>query len=272
MAQQRICHPDGELAMARAAAATGLPYCLSTMATASIQEVAAAVAHGPTGGGASAAASWAPNLWFQMYVMKARHASEAMVREAERLGYSALVVTVDAPRLGHREADEKNRYELPAHLSMKVRRRGRGRGREVGPGAMDGCLAVAGAVGPGSRAGLKPVLSSVPTQAQNLEMLTKAAATTQGVQADGSKFGRHFSALFDRTLTWDFLPWLKRSTRLPVLLKVGRAGGCERMGGHQQAGEPGRASKRFRLHHTPCMPAPLLTAGHPGAGRRAARG
>ncbi len=37
MAQQRLCHPDGELAMARAAAACGLPYVLSTMATASIQ-------------------------------------------------------------------------------------------------------------------------------------------------------------------------------------------------------------------------------------------
>lgn len=37
MAQQRLCHPEGELAMARAAASSGLPYCLSTMATSSIQ-------------------------------------------------------------------------------------------------------------------------------------------------------------------------------------------------------------------------------------------
>lgn len=55
MAQQRLCHPDGELAMARAAAACGVPYILSTMATASIQEVAAAVA----------APSADAHLWFQ---------------------------------------------------------------------------------------------------------------------------------------------------------------------------------------------------------------
>lgn len=60
MAQQRLCHPDGELAMARAAAASGLPYILSTMATSSIQEVAEAVAAAPEGG-------WPcdPTLWFQ---------------------------------------------------------------------------------------------------------------------------------------------------------------------------------------------------------------
>jgi isopentenyl diphosphate isomerase/L-lactate dehydrogenase-like FMN-dependent dehydrogenase len=40
------------------------------------------------------------DLWFQLYVMKRREATEVMIRQAEELGYSALVVTVDAPRLG----------------------------------------------------------------------------------------------------------------------------------------------------------------------------
>lgn len=62
MAQQRLCHPDGELAMARAAAAAGLPYTLSTMATSSIAEVAEAVAApAPSEPGGP----WNPNLWFQ---------------------------------------------------------------------------------------------------------------------------------------------------------------------------------------------------------------
>lgn len=50
MAQQRLCHPDGELAMARAAAASGLPYVLSTMATASIQVCGVGVGEGSYGG------------------------------------------------------------------------------------------------------------------------------------------------------------------------------------------------------------------------------
>lgn len=85
MAMQRLCHPDGELAAARAAAAAGVPYVLSTMATASIEEVAA------TG---------LPGLWFQIYVLTRRDVTAALVKDAEALGYKALVVTVDAPRLG----------------------------------------------------------------------------------------------------------------------------------------------------------------------------
>ncbi|KAL4422891.1 hypothetical protein ABPG75_009088 [Micractinium tetrahymenae] len=172
MAQQRLCHPEGELAMARAAAASGLPYILSTMATSSIQEVSDAVAAPSAAGGAAEGLAWDPNLWFQIYVLKRRDVTEMMVNEVTRLGYKALVVTVDAPRLGNREADERNRYSLPPHLSLK-----------------------------------------------NLELITKAAATTEGVATDGSKFGRHFSDLFDQQLTWDFIPWLKQASPLPVLLK-----------------------------------------------------
>jgi hypothetical protein len=121
MAQQRLCHPLGELAMARAAAAAGLPYILSTMATSSIQEVAEAVQqpdHSSSSSStssssqgaapsrlppASAAAGTDPCLWFQVYVMKRRDVTEWMVREVHRLGFKALVVTVDAPRLGGME-------------------------------------------------------------------------------------------------------------------------------------------------------------------------
>ncbi len=65
------------------------------MATSSIAEVAGAV--DPAG------------LVFQLYVIKDRAIVQTWVREAEALGYRALVVTVDAQRLGRREADERNR-------------------------------------------------------------------------------------------------------------------------------------------------------------------
>ncbi|GAB4813332.1 hypothetical protein N2152v2_000378 [Parachlorella kessleri] len=107
MAMQRLCHPDGELAMARAAAACGISMCVSTMATSSLAEVAAASSAG------------ARHLWFQMYVLTRRDVSEMMVREAEALGYTALVVTVDAPRLGKRDADVRNKFSLPSGLSLK---------------------------------------------------------------------------------------------------------------------------------------------------------
>ncbi len=89
--------------MARAASACGVPYILSTMATSSIGEVAEAVrAQQAQQAQKAQRAKDAQHslLWFQIYVMKRRDVTEWMVREVERLGYKALVVTVDAPRLG----------------------------------------------------------------------------------------------------------------------------------------------------------------------------
>lgn len=95
MAMQQLAHAEGELAVLAAAQSRGLGMCLSTMSTTSLQEVAAAAAA-------------APAPWFQLYVLRNRDASAAMVREAERAGYGALVLTADAPRLGKREADHRN--------------------------------------------------------------------------------------------------------------------------------------------------------------------
>ena len=107
---QRLAHPEGELAVARACVASDTAYILSTMSTAGIDEVAAAAADQQEQQQAAATAAALPSrelaaaakpvLWFQLYVMKQREVTEAMIRQAEELGYEALMVTVDAPRLG----------------------------------------------------------------------------------------------------------------------------------------------------------------------------
>jgi 4-hydroxymandelate oxidase len=94
----RLAHPEGERATARAALALGTVFVLSTVASTSIEEVAAAAA--------------AP-LWFQLYVYKDPAITREMVRRAETAGYRALVLTVDTPRLGRRERDARNRFALP---------------------------------------------------------------------------------------------------------------------------------------------------------------
>ena len=101
---QRLAHPDGELATARAAGAAGTILVLSTLATTAVEEVVAA-ANGP--------------VWFQLYVYKDRGATEALVRRAEAAGCGALVLTVDTPLLGRRERDVRNRFALPAGLEVK---------------------------------------------------------------------------------------------------------------------------------------------------------
>ncbi|MEW6271390.1 MAG: alpha-hydroxy acid oxidase [Thermodesulfobacteriota bacterium] len=103
MAYQRLAHPDGELATVRAAGRAGVPMILSTMATASVEEVGAAAS--------------AP-LWFQIYVWRDRGATKALVQRAVAAGAEALVVTVDAPRLGTRRRDVDNVFALPDGLRL----------------------------------------------------------------------------------------------------------------------------------------------------------
>lgn len=103
-AYHRLADDEGELATARAAARAGVIYVMSTLATRSIEEVAA-VSTGPR--------------WFQLYVHRDRGFTRGLVERAEAAGFSALALTVDTPILGRRLADERNRFTLPPGLEMK---------------------------------------------------------------------------------------------------------------------------------------------------------
>ncbi|MEA2518913.1 MAG: 4-hydroxymandelate oxidase [Chloroflexota bacterium] len=98
MAAHGLAHPEAELATARAAAAAGIPFTLSTLSTASIEDVATAAPSGPR--------------WFQLYTQARPDRSRDMVERAEAAGYGALIVTVDLPVLGYRERDLRNGFDL----------------------------------------------------------------------------------------------------------------------------------------------------------------
>jgi lactate 2-monooxygenase len=91
-----IAHPDGELAVARASATTGVPLILSSAASHSIEEIAEAMGDA--------------RRWFQLYWVNDREVAASFVRRAEESGYSAIVVTLDTPVLGWRERDLRNAY------------------------------------------------------------------------------------------------------------------------------------------------------------------
>jgi isopentenyl diphosphate isomerase/L-lactate dehydrogenase-like FMN-dependent dehydrogenase len=99
MATQALAHPDGELAMTRAAARAGVPMILSTTSSSSIEETAAA----------------APDAvrWFQLYTQADPAVSRSLVERAADAGYGAVVVTVDLPVLGYRDRDRRSGFELP---------------------------------------------------------------------------------------------------------------------------------------------------------------
>ena len=103
MAFHRLAHTHGELASVRAAGDAKTLFVLSTLSNTAVEDVVAA-ASGP--------------VWFQLYIYRDRAATEALVARVEAAGCRALVLTVDAPLIGRRERDVRNRFALPSGLTI----------------------------------------------------------------------------------------------------------------------------------------------------------
>jgi len=149
----KLGHPDGEVAAARAAGTAGTIMCASTIASSSLEDIAAA-ATGP--------------MWFQLYVCRDRGLTEELVARAEAARYRALVLTVDTPRLGRRERDVRSRFTLPDGISIR-----------------------------------------------NLEVAGGDATRWNA----SSSFTEYVHRMFDPSLTWEAVDWLRSLTKLPVVIK-----------------------------------------------------
>lgn len=99
VALQKLAHPDGEAATARAAAAAGTIMTLSSSATLRPAAVAAAAPGAPR--------------WFQVYVFRDRGVTQGLIDEACANGFGALVLTVDTPILGRREGAIRIGFQIP---------------------------------------------------------------------------------------------------------------------------------------------------------------
>jgi len=149
-----LAHPESELAIARAAGSVGVGMTLSTMSSNTLEDVAD-VATTP--------------LWFQLYVYKNRDVTRRLVERAEAAGYTALVLTVDTPILGRREADIRNQWHLPPEVQVK---------NLMGSG-MEGI----------------------------------------GMDSQDSGLSTYIASLWDPSISWVDIAWLKSITTLPIILK-----------------------------------------------------
>jgi isopentenyl diphosphate isomerase/L-lactate dehydrogenase-like FMN-dependent dehydrogenase len=104
VAFQRMVDPEGEVAMARAAAAAGTAMCLSTLATSLPAEIAEAA---PAG-----------RHLFQLYCFSDEGVTKALMEQAVDSGFEAILLTVDAPRAGNRERDKRTGFVLPEGLGI----------------------------------------------------------------------------------------------------------------------------------------------------------
>src|SRR5437660_8288350 len=100
----KLACPEGEIAAAKAAKAAGTLFILSSLSNTAMESVFPEAA--------------SPR-WFQLYIYKDREITRALVQRAEAAGAEAIVLTVDAPGLGTRERDMRNRFTLPEGLTVE---------------------------------------------------------------------------------------------------------------------------------------------------------
>ena len=186
-AMQRMAHPDGELATARACAKRGVLLTLSSLSTTSLEDVAAAAQQAASASppaftqpiepshSFSTPPPSHPSLWYQLYVYKDRSITAELVQRAEAAGYKAIVLTIDTPQFGVRESDVRNRFALPPHLHLANFAAGKGRSMTKGG----------------------------------------SGATSSG----GSELAAYGSSMFDPSLSWKDIAWLRSVTRLSLIVK-----------------------------------------------------
>ncbi|MBK8549901.1 MAG: alpha-hydroxy-acid oxidizing protein [Ignavibacteria bacterium] len=100
----KMAHTDGEVAVAKAASAADTIMILSTLSNSDVEDVVKATSN---------------PVWFQLYVYKDREVTKDLIRRAENAGCKAIVLTVDAPVLGTRERDVRNKFNLPKGITVK---------------------------------------------------------------------------------------------------------------------------------------------------------
>ena len=152
VAAQRMYHPEGGRAAARAAEAMGTIYAMSGSVGNSVEEIAQS-SKGPK--------------WFQLYVPRDRKVTRQLVERVNQAGFEAIVLTVD---LGEwKDADRRNKFTLPREMLIKHL-------RDIG-----------------------------------FQQITNAMSNEE-VQAFNAQ-------AWDLSLSWDFFAWLRKQTRLPILIK-----------------------------------------------------
>jgi lactate 2-monooxygenase len=190
-----LAHPDADVAVARAAAAEGVPMIFSNQASRPMEECAAAMGNAPR--------------WFQLYWSTSNELVESLASRAERCGCSAIVLTLDTTMLGWRVRD--------LDLASLPFLRGKGLAQytsdptfmEAVQAALDDDLPPTGRVTLSALGALWDLAGAHPgSRLSNLRSKEARVAV------------RRFVETYSRpSLSWDDLAFLRERTTLPILLK-----------------------------------------------------
>jgi len=156
----RMMHAEGEIAGASSAGKAGIPFALSTLGTTTIEDVKSANPNGRN--------------WFQLYMLKDRDRSQALIERAAEAKFDTLLVTVDSPVAGSRLRDVRNGLTIPPQLTLKT------------------------------------VFNSISKWEWCFNLLTTAPLTFAALNNWPGTVGEFVDANFDPTVTFDDLTWVKR--------------------------------------------------------------
>lgn len=220
VAMLKIAHPEGEPAAAIACGKKGVLYCASQQATTSIEKLSSVREEGigrwmsegtrrddgdrgHTSDGddvkyeqkSPKARNPPPNMWFQLYIISDRQETEGLVKRAEKCGCAAFVVTVDAPVLGRRERDVRNKFALRKELRLE---------NVVVTGTKKN-------TGAGSEPGTE-------TQSRRRTTTSTTGTGTTSTTSTQASIAKRVGGR-DTSLTWDFIKWIKTVTNKPIIVK-----------------------------------------------------
>jgi lactate 2-monooxygenase len=191
-----MAHEDADLAVARAAAAEGVPMVFSNQASRPMEACAAALGDGPR--------------WFQLYWSTSNDLVESFVRRAEACGCEAIVVTLDTTLLGWRTHDLDLAY-LPFL-----------RGKGIAQYTSDPVFRRIVATEPATL-GADEQPKPTPAALRTLVQLTRAYPDrfVSGLRSGHARAAvQTFTRIYSRpSLSWDDLPFLRERTKLPIVLK-----------------------------------------------------
>ncbi len=175
---QKMAHEDGEIATAKAAYKNNTIMILSSLSSTSLEDVAK---ENKTG-----------IRWFQLYAMKERIGTIHILQEAEKHGFSAIVLTVDAPILGYRDRDFQVKFQKPQKINYEIQHKV-----------------------------IKHCEEYYKNNGKNGSDGANYAVYNSGsvISETKSDIFNVFTNNIDSSLSLDFIDWLRQQTKLPIVIK-----------------------------------------------------
>ena len=215
VAMQKMAHPAGESAAARACAARRVGYCASQQATTRVETIAEALEttrRRRSSGPSSEDSFPPPPMWFQLYVFEDRSVTKHLIERAEKAGVAAFAVTVDAPVLGRRERDVRNRFAMRAGMKLE----------NVFDISSDKAVKVSGSSNANAVDDDDTLVNATRGPTVVRRRATVSATTNKKTTTAPSRAQKEIARRVggrDASLTWRFLEWIKSVTDRPIILK-----------------------------------------------------